>query len=414
MSDLRPPGLISGQTDSGVRYSIWPDRRDTVAAVQTWVRTGTADEPRGRSGIAHMLEHMMFRGTERVPDGEFDALTEELGLYVNAATWLDYTFYTAVGPGDAMPRLIALEGDRFANISVAETAFVPERDVVANERRQVVDAVPESLLGERFHCALFDGTSYAWPTIGSAEDIAAYDAEAIRAFHRAHYTGDRVHVVVTGKVDVDEVEAAIRGAFAALPAHGQGERRRESNGLERQTTIPLALASPRVLIGWRTPARTDASWPAWTVLEELLAAAESSRLTQRLEYDDRLVLDIGSALYALREPSALELSLTLRRGVRPDDAIAALMDELALLAEEGPDEDELAGARARVRTSHASSMSETAGRAESLGESWAISGDPFLGLALPPAVARVGAADVADLAACLRDTEPVVYIGVPA
>lgn len=414
MSDRRPE-WTSGRLKNGVRYTIWPDPRDTVATVQIWVETGTADEPLGRSGIAHMLEHMMFRGTPDVPDGEFDARAEALGLYVNAATWLDYTFYTATGPAGAIVPLLALEGDRFANLAVAEQAFAPERDVVANERRQMVDAVPEGVLGERFHTALFDGSSYAWPTIGWAKDIDGYTADTVREFHRAFYAPDRLHVVVAGNVDAAEVEVAIEQAFAGFDRPSAPRHRRVAErGIARNESLELAVATPRVLVGWDAPARGADEWPEWAVLDELLAAAETARLTRRLELEDHLTLDMGSMLYPLRDRGALELSLTLRRGVEVDRVLDTLDEELARLADEGPTDQELAGARARIRTRQASALTDTAGRAEVIGESTVLTGDPHSGLDLSAAVDNVDAEGVLAAAVALRDAPRVVFTGLPA
>ncbi len=413
MSNATSP--VSGQLTNGTTYTVWADARDTVACLQVWAAAGTADEAPGESGIAHMLEHMMFRGTEAVPDGQFDEIAEGLGMYVNAATWLDYTFYTATGPSNAIPQMIALEADRFAALSVAPEAFTPERDVVANERRQVVESVPESLLSEAFHSVLFSGTPYAAPTIGTAEDIAAYTADRVRDFHRTNYAPSRLHVVVVGNVDADEIVAEITDKFGAIAtfeaprasAHGP-------QAVAKREQVKLAVAAPRVLIGWPAPARNDDDYAAWVVLDELAAAAESSRLTSELEYRQRLVMDISSVFYALRERSALELSLTLRRGIDPDRAIDTVMTELRKLADGPIDDDEMAGAVARVRTARAAELMETAGRAEALGESWVLSGNPLAGFDLDAQVAAVTAADVQRAARSLVDTVPVIFVGVPA
>lgn len=407
-------GLRQGTLPNGLTYTLWAEPRDTLASLQVWVATGTAHEPAGQSGIAHMLEHMMFRGTTKVPDGAFDAVAERLGMYVNAATWLDYTFYTVTGPPSGISEMLALEADRFANLVVHDDAFLPERDVVANERRQVVESVPDAVLGEAFHSALFAQTPYAPPTIGTAEDIAAYTAESVQAFYTACYAPERLHIVIVGDIDPDAMEQEVAEVFGGLPTRDAVvPAPNTGSAADVQARIALPLASPRVMLGWPAPSRASDDYAAWVVFDELAAAAESSRLTARLEYRERLVVDIRSTLYALRAPSAFELGLSLRRGVSPERAIESVRDELRLMATEGVSEDAIAGAVARVRTSRASELIETAGRAEMLGESWVLHGDALAGLTLDAQVAKVTAADIREVANQLAATEPVTRIGVP-
>lgn len=413
MSD-RPAGAVEGALENGLRYTLWPDERDTVATLHVWTAVGTCDEAPGASGIAHMLEHMMFRGTPAVPDGAFDARVEALGVSVNAFTWHDHTTYTSTGPAECLPVLLELEADRFANLAVSPEAFSPERDVVANERRQMVDAVPDALLSEAFHAALFDGTPYAWPTIGWAEDIAAYTADALRAFHRARYVGSNVHVVAVGNFDAAAIEAEIARTFASLPAgEARPERHRETPERARVRQMSLPVSSGRLLMGWRSPERSASTFPVWVVFEELFSAAESSRIARRLEIDDRLTLDTSSVLYAFAGAGAWELSSVLRAGVSADAVAAAVQEELELLAKEGPDARELEGALARVRTSLRAGLADTGGRAELLGESRITTGDAWAGLRLDAQLLEVTPDDVRSLAGQLASTPPVVYSAEP-
>lgn len=405
--------LIQGRLDNGVEYALWPDERDTVASLQIWVRVGSSAERPGKTGLAHMLEHMMFRGTEHVPDGMFDERADSLGVSINAATWLDYTFYTSTGPESALPSMIALEADRFRLLALTDDAFYPERDVVANERRQVVDSVPDARLGERMHSLCFEGSRYAWPTIGWAEDIADYSADDLRAFYEREYIGPNILVVAVGKFDPKTITDLVESEFASIRRGSSEQYAPAKPRASADETMEVPVAAHRLLLGWPAPARSDASYPAWVLFDELLAAAESSVLPQRLEHEDRSVVDVGSALHVLRNESSLEVDVTLRLGAEPEAVTASILEEIAGLAE-AVDESRLSAAKVRVRTGLASGLAETASRAEILGESWATCGGTTRLLQLVDDVRQVRPTDVQSVAASLLAGPQVRLIGVPA
>ncbi len=405
--------LIQGQLDNGLSYVLWPDERDTVASLQVWVRVGSSAEREGKTGLAHMLEHMMFRGTEAVPDGMFDERADSLGVSINAATWLDYTFYTSTGPESALPEMVALEADRFRSLAVTDEAFYPEREVVANERRQVVDSNPDARLGEELHSLTFAGSRYAWPTIGWAKDIAAYTAEDLQAFYERGYIGPNLLVVVVGKFDANKIEALVREEFGTVRS-GDIERYEASEPrVSADESRKLPVAAHRLLLSWPAPCRAATDYPAWVLFDELLAAAESSVLPMRLEHKDRSAVDVSSALHVLRDESSLEVDVTLRKDSDPEAVTASILDEIAGLAA-GVDERKLAGAKIRVRTGLASGLAETASRAEIVGESWATCGTPMTLLGLVDDVREVGPKDVMAVAASLLAGPQVRLVGVPA
>ena len=414
MSDgVGRPQLEEGRLANGVRFLLWPDARDTVASLQVWVRVGSAHERTGKTGLAHMLEHMMFRGTPTVPDGAFDEHAESEGLSINAATWLDYTFYTSTGPSAGLERMVGLEADRFANLSITDKAFYPERDVVANERRQVVESSPDALLGERLQSLAYKDSPYEWPTIGWAEDIASYEADDLRAFYRSGYVASNLLVVATGSFDVDRVSHEIATRFGALEAGTRAEETTFVRPGSANETMNVAVSSPRLLLSWPAPPRRDRTYAAWAVLDELLAAAESSVLPTRLEHVDRSAIDVQSALNVLRGPSTLDLDVTLRRDADVEDVTGAIYEELAILAE-SVDERALLGARNRIRTSCAIGLADTAGRAESVGEGWATCDDPQHVLRLVADVADVSVDDVRAVAGTVLDGPSWRLVGVPS
>ncbi|MFT6398277.1 MAG: zinc protease [Bradymonadia bacterium] len=359
-----------------------------------------------------MLEHMMFRGTEAVPDGMFDERADSLGVSINAATWLDYTFYTSTGPQSALPAMLALEADRFRSLALTDDAFYPERDVVANERRQVVDSNPDSRLGERLHSLAFAGSRYAWPTIGWAEDIANYSTQDLRDFYERGYIGPNILVVAVGKFDPDAIKEIVEHEFTSIRSGIPETHAPPAQRGAADETMDLPVAAHRLLLAWPAPPRTDRDFPAWVLFDELLAAAESSVLPQRLEHSDRTAVDVSSALHVLRDESSLEVEVTLRREAKPEAVTAAILDEIAQLAA-SVDEGRLAAAKVRIHTGLASGLAETASRAEIVGESWATCGATTTLLRLVEDVREVRPEDVQSVAGALLASPHVRLIGVP-
>lgn len=399
---------------NGVTAILWPEPRDTVVSVQIWVGTGSADEVAGKTGLAHMLEHLMFRGTSNVPDGEFDRRMEALGASINAATWLDYTAYTATAPPEALAGILALEADRFDGLSLSPAVFTAERSVVANERRQVVEADPIARLHETLFARTLGGSNYAWPTIGFSEDIAGYELDDVIAFHRRHYAPSRLAVVVCGCASEAAMLEAIDTTFGALAHRDAPPRVFPSPSIAAcDEVVPLPVSSARVSMAWQCPPRLDARHAAWTLFNEVLCGGESSRLPARLEMNDRSVLDVSSQLGAHAQIAMFNVEATLRARVKPATVVAAIDEEIARLASDGPTERELNAARMRMRTQDATALATTSSRADWAGESWVVSGDPLQSFRLADAVAALNIDDVRAVAREIANAPRVVLKAMP-
>ncbi len=394
----------TGLLDNGVRWAMWPDARDVVVATQIWVRTGSAYEDPGRTGLAHMLEHMMFRGTERVPDGQFDAQMDAIGASVNAMTWLDYTAYTTTSAASWLPEVLALEADRFGPPNWTPDVFVAERSVVANERRQTIESSPEERISEALYGRALGNSPYRWPTIGTTEHIEAYTAEAAMAFHLAHYAPGNLYVTLCGAIDPGSAERALRKTFGTLPVRGVPTPPSAGpHGEAFELTLELPVRTDRLVMAWPGPARGDADFAAWAVTDEILAGGDAARLPRRLEVRDGIALSTDASLGHHRLPGLYEIHVTLRRGQRPATARRAVTEELRHLADDGPSASELQRAIMAVRTRDALALAAPATRAEWLGESAVVLGDPFAALALGEQMAQVRVEDVAAIARRLVD-----------
>ncbi len=406
--------LSTRRLANGLTAIAWSDPRDVVVSTQVWVRTGSSREDPGCTGVAHMLEHLMFRGTPAVPDGELDRRMESLGASINAVTWLDYTAYLATAPAESLAGVLALEADRFAGLALTDAVFTAERSVVANERRQVVDADPVAVFHERLAARAQRGSPYEWPTIGWAEHIEAFSLDAVEAFRRRFYAPSNCAVVVCGPLDGEEMLDAIEASFGGLQGPEAPADDRVPTRLEPcDETHRYAIASPRLVVCWPAPAVSAPEHAAWSVLVELLGGGESSRLPERLEVREKVALDADIALGAHALPSLLSLEVTMRPRASFDGVLAAVDEELDALARRGPEAGELRRARMRMRTADALALATTGARAERVGEGWAVVGDPLALFRVADRTGDVSPDEVRDAARALRKSPRCVFRAKP-
>ena len=215
--------------ENGARVHVLPQGNHGIAAVEIWADVGAGDEPAPLAGISHLLEHMMFRGTHDVPDGEFDIRVQALGARANAWTWYDTTAYTTILGADHLEKLLALEADRFENLHIDEEVFQTERDVVLNERALTADSDPNTLAQEHLDRMLFGEGPYARPVIGYRENIASFTHEQLTDWYRAHYAPHALDIWIVGDVPVEATHRHVADSFGAIaggpPPSKAGEMR---------------------------------------------------------------------------------------------------------------------------------------------------------------------------------------------
>ncbi|MBI1867820.1 MAG: insulinase family protein, partial [Methylocystis sp.] len=213
--------------DNGLEIVVIPDHRTPVVTHMVWYRNGAADDPIGKSGIAHFLEHLMFKGTKDHPQGEFSNLVSELGGQENAFTSYDFTAYFQRIGREHLATLMAFEADRMTNLVLADEIVTPERDVVLEERRMRTDNDPAAQLEEAVQAALFPHHPYGTPIIGWSHEIEELGREDALSYYRRFYAPDNAILVVAGDVDAQTVERLAQDAYGVIPARaGAGQRRR--------------------------------------------------------------------------------------------------------------------------------------------------------------------------------------------
>ncbi len=368
---------------NGLEVIVWPSQGAPVASWHTWFRVGSRHDPRGRTGLAHLFEHMMFKATRTRPEGEFDRVMEGLGAQTNAATWVDWTNYHAKVLAEDVPTVAALESDRMSELALSLDMLAREREVVKNERVMRVDDEPEGQLFEQLYAALFPGHPYGEPTIGWMADIDAITLEDCDYFYRTWYSASNAVIVVCGDVAVDALLTLVQARYGHLPRVAVPQPEVPALG---PSTPAEAAAIPRIrceapvqgarlVWAWRGPGATAEAHAALQVASEILAGSDASRLVLRLVEDLELATDVSCSVTPWRHASAFELIVTLRPEADAGQVEAEVEAELARLRSVGPTADEVERARNGLETDFWRGLADVNGRANQLGHAHVTAGD---------------------------------------
>ncbi len=213
---LTPPGITQARLDNGLEIVVIPDRRAPIVTHMIWYKAGSADEPVGKSGIAHFLEHLMFKGTKTVPAGEFSRKVAEIGGQENAFTSVDYTaYYQKIAP-EALEMVMGYEADRMHNLILNEAVIEPEKKVILEERRSRIDSEPRSILNETVEATLFKHHPYGTPVIGWQNEMLGLTKDDAIAFYDKFYSPNNAILVVAGDVEPSEVIALAEKTYGKL------------------------------------------------------------------------------------------------------------------------------------------------------------------------------------------------------
>ncbi|HRE90645.1 MAG TPA: pitrilysin family protein [Myxococcota bacterium] len=363
---------------NGLEVLAWEDHGAPVVSLQTWFRVGARHDPEGRSGIAHLFEHLMFKATANRAEGDYDRLMEARGAQTNAATWVDWTYYKAKLPKWELAFALELESDRMEHLALNTDMLEREREVVKNERLMRVDNDPEGLLSERLYREVYREHPYGVPTIGWMEDIERISLEDCNAFYRTHYAPNNATLVVVGDFDTTELLGLVERFYGHMPAVELVAEREVVEAAiqeERRLELELPLSSPRIVKAWRAYRSGTREHAALDVACELLVGGDSARLHRRLVEELELAIEVSGWVSSWAQPGILELSLTLRPEADVAETEAALMAELERFFSEPPTEHELEKAKNGLEADFLRGLADVGSRARQLGHHRATIGD---------------------------------------
>lgn len=367
---------------NGLRVIVHEDHSVPVVTVNTWYHVGSGDERPGRTGFAHLFEHIMFMGSQHVPTGDFDRLLEAAGANNNGSTTEDRTNYYEEGPVNALPLMLWLDADRMGWLlpEITPEKVDIQRGVVQNERRQRVDNVPYGLAEENILQRLYpQGHPYSWPVIGYMQDLQAATIEDVREFFRTYYAPNNAVMVIAGDVRPAEVRRWVERYFGEIPRGPEVTRPQvRSFRLDRDVhhTLEDRVQLPRVYNAWHTVRAFHEDDAALQVLAGILGGDRSSRLYRRLVYELQIATQVVAYHDAGRLDGSFRLFTTARPGRDLDELQRVVDQELRRIAEEGPTAREVQRIQNQTEAQFLSQMERVGGKADQLNYYFYFLGEP--------------------------------------
>lgn len=351
------PAISSFTLDNGLGVVVIPDRRVPVVTHMVWYRNGSADDPAGKSGIAHFLEHLMFKGTERHPVGEFSKVVAGLGGQENAFTSYDYTAYFQRVAKEHLGTMMGFEADRMTGLVLSDEVVDPERDVVLEERRMRVETDPMAQLAEALAAALYVHHPYGTPIIGWMHEIEDLRREDALAYYRRFYTPDNATLVVAGDVEAEAVRRLAEVSYGKVRPTGERPLRKrprepEIRAMRRVTVADPKVEQPLLQQAWLVPSsRTQQAREthALDLLSEILGGGQTSVLYRKLVLEREMAVSAGAYYFStMLDDARFGIHAAPRPGVTLETLEAAIAEEIAAFIARGVAEGELARAKTRL------------------------------------------------------------------
>jgi zinc protease len=345
------------QLRNGLKLIVREDHRAPTVAHMVWYRAGSMDEINGRTGVAHVLEHMMFKGTDKVKSGEFSRLVAAVGGRENAFTSRDYTAYFQQVEKSKLDEVIKLEADRMSNLNFDDAEFLKEIQVVMEERRLRTEDNPSSLLNESLMATAYMSSPYRHPVVGWMNDLQNMKASDARDWYRAWYKPNNATVVITGDVDAKKVLAIVEKYYGAVAAQELPARKPQVEPTQKgmkQVQVKAAADSAQLAMAWKVPrlepGKLDDPEPyALELLTAVLDGYDNARLNRVLVKQEKVVNDVGVGYDMIsRGPELFLISATMAKGKTVSQAEASIRKALDELKQKGILESELKRIKVRI------------------------------------------------------------------
>jgi zinc protease len=405
---------------NGLEVILHQDRSVPLVAVEMYYKVGSGDEQKGRTGFAHLFEHVMFMGSENVPVGAFDQWLEAAGGNNNGTTNSDRTNYFETLPSNALPLALWLEADRMGRLlpTMDQSKLDLQRDVVKNERRQSYDNRPYGRANETISAALYPPNHpYSWPTIGSMADLSAASLEDVKSFFRTYYAPNNASLTIAGDFDRDSVRVWVQRYFGGIPRGPTVPPRPTPQRvvLPRDTALVLEdrVQIPRAYYTWPTVRYFHADDAALDVLAYVLAGDKNSRLYKRLVYDEQIAQDVSARQNSARLDGFFRIEVTPRPGQDPSKVMRIVDEELGRLTTGGIGPRELARAQNTFRVQFLDDLASVLGKASQLSSYNYLVGTPDYVQEDAGRYDRVTIADVQRVAKSYLEMPKVILTVVP-
>ena len=352
-------GVFEKTLGNGLKVIVKEDHRAPVVVQQIWYLAGSMDERTGTTGVAHVLEHMMFKGTKKVPAGEFSKRIAAAGGRENAFTSYDYTAYFQQLHKSRLELAMQLESDRMHNLQLTDAEFNKEIKVVMEERRMRTDDEPHALLNEKLMAAAYQEHPYQHPVIGWMNDLETLGAADARAWYKSWYVPNNATLVVAGDVKANEVFVLAQKYYGAIPARALPARKSYSEppqlGVKR-IVVKAPAKLPQLVMSYHAPTLRDPEkdWQPYAleVLAGILDGNDSARLNKTLVREQQLASSAGAGYDSTaRGPALFTLEGTPSEGKTVAELEAGLREQLTLLLRDGVSEEELKRVKAQVTAS---------------------------------------------------------------
>ena len=358
---------------NGLEVILHEDHSVPLVAVNTWYKVGSGDELRGRTGFAHLFEHVMFMGSQNVPVGEFDKLLEAAGANNNGSTWRDWTNYYEWMPSNALPLALWLDADRMGWLlpTMDQSKLDLQRDVVKNERREGVDNAPYGLAEETIYAALYPASHpYSWDVIGSMADLSAATLDDVKNFFRTYYAPNNATISIAGDFQPDSVKRWISRYFGAIP--------RGPTLPPRPTVPPVTIVRdtfmvledqvqlPRLYNAWHTVKLFHPDDAPLDVLAYTLAGDKNARLYKRLVYELQVAQDVSARQQSSKLDGDFHITVTPKPGQTPTAMAELVNAEITRIIREGITDRELERAQNTFRAGALDNLASVVGKADRL------------------------------------------------
>jgi zinc protease len=375
-------GLLTPQESrlkNGLRVLSLVDSRAAVATFQVWYDTGSRNERPGITGISHLFEHLMFKGTQKVAPEELARSIQNVGGINNATTTWDVTFYWEAMPPDQLELAARLEADRMANLALTEANLTSEREVVKEERRFRVDNQPIGRAVELLTTLAYDSNPYRWPTAGWMKDLDAITLDDCKDYYAIHYAPDKAVVIIAGptthEANLKLVEKYFGGLKPGRPSPRVARGEEPQHG-PREATLEAEVQLPILLAGYKVPPDSSADAAVMDVIANLLSNGQSSRLYRKLVYEDQSALFAGGLAFP-RKDTSLFYAFCAAKPQRDRDSLeTTFFHEFEKLGTEPVSPDELTRVQNQLEAQFVFNLEQVQDRATNLGNATLISGDP--------------------------------------